>query len=69
MWLTLTAGAWAESPALVNIGVGTQGNLVVMNARLINGFTDSIMEAIESGVPMTFTYQIELRQKNAILID
>ena len=69
MWLTLTGGAWAESPALVNIGVGTQGNLVVMNARLINGFTDSITEAIESGVPMTFTYQVELRQENAILKD
>ncbi len=69
IWLTLTAGAWAESPALVNIGVGTQGNLVVMNARLIGGFTDSILEAIESGVPMTFTYRVELRQENAVMKD
>ncbi len=69
IWLTLTAGAWAESPALVNIGVSTQGNLVVVNARLINGFTDSIREAIESGVPMTFTYQVELRQENTIMKD
>lgn len=70
IWFALATGAWAESsPSLVNIGVGTKGNMVVMHARLVNGFTDSILEAIESGVPMTFTYRIELRQKNTILND
>ena len=65
----LTTVAWAESPSLVNIGVGTKGKTVVMHARLVDGFTDSIQEAIESGVAMTFTYQIELRQESAVLRD
>jgi hypothetical protein len=57
------------SPSLVNIGVGTRGNLVVINARLIEGFTDSIEEAIESGVPITFTFETELRQVNELWND
>ncbi len=40
-----------------------------MNARLVDGFTKSIQEAIESGVTMTFTYQIELRKENILLND
>jgi len=68
-WFALSAVAWAESPSLVNIGVGTKGKTVVMHARLVDGFTDSIQEAIESGVAMTFTYQIELRQESAVLRD
>ena len=68
-WFALSAVAWAESPSLVNIGVGTKGKAVVMHARLVDGFTDSIQEAIESGVAMTFTYQIELRQESAVLRD
>ena len=68
-WFALSAVAWAESPSLVNIGVGTKGKTVVMHARLVDGFTDSIQEAIESGVAMTFTYQIELREESAVLRD
>ena len=52
------------SPSLVNIGVGTRGKIVVINARLLDGFTTSIEEAIESGVPITFTFETELRQVN-----
>ena len=52
------------TPSLVNIGVGTKGKIVVINARLLEGFTDSIEEAIESGVPITFTFEAELRQVN-----
>ncbi len=61
--------AFAESPNIVNIGVATKGKYVVMNARLIDGFTDKILEAIESGVPMGFTYEIELRKENAAWVD
>ncbi len=68
-WFALSAVAWAESPSLVNIGVGAKGKTVVMHARLVDGFTDSIQEAIESGVAMTFTYQIELREESAVLRD
>jgi hypothetical protein len=40
-----------------------------MNARLIDGFTENILEAIENGVPMGFTYEIELRKENAVWAD
>ena len=38
---------FAESPNIVNIGVATKGKYVVMNARLIDGFNDKVLEAIE----------------------
>ena len=57
------------SPSLVNIGVGTRGHVVVINARLLEGFTPSIEEAIESGVPITFTFETELRQVNSFWND
>ncbi len=63
---TFTAEA---SPSLVNIGVGTKEKLVVINARLIESFTESIEEAIESGVPITFTFEAELRQENNLWND
>lgn len=59
----------AVSPDVVNIGVGTKGKYVVVNARLVDGFTEKIQEAIENGVPMGFTFEIELRKENAIWVD
>ena len=47
-------------PAIVNIGVETKGRFVVMNARLLGGLTENVMEAIHGGIPVTFTYQVEL---------
>lgn len=64
-----TTFAFAASPNIVNIGVATKGKYVVMNARLIDGFTEKIIEAIESGVPMGFTFEIELRKENAAWVD
>lgn len=61
--------ALAASPDIVNIGVSTKGNYVVVNARLLDGFTDKILEAIESGVPMGFTFEIELRKDNTVWVD
>ena len=59
----------AVSPDVVNIGVGTNGKYVVMNARLVDGFTEKILEAIENGVPMGFTFEIELRKDNTLWVD
>ena len=47
------------APSLVNIGVGTNGNTVVINARLVEGFTDAIEEAVEDGIPITFTFEAD----------
>ncbi len=59
----------AGSPDVVNIGVGINGKYVVMNARLVDGFTEKILEAIENGVPMGFTFEIELRKANTLWVD
>ena len=59
----------AVSPDVVNIGVGTNGNYVVINARLVDGFTEKILEAIENGVPIGFTFEIELRKANTLWMD
>lgn len=71
--LVLTMGfvspASAVSPDVVNIGVGTKGKYVVMNARLVDGFTEKIQEAINNGVPIGFTFEIELRQDNTAWVD
>ena len=60
---------FAASPNIVNIGVGIKGKYVVMNSRLLDGFTEKIIEAIESGVPMVFTFEIELRKENTAWVD
>jgi hypothetical protein len=69
----LTAGlvspVSAVSPDVVNIGVGTNDKYVVINARLVGGFTEKILEVIENGVPMGFTFDIELRKANTLWVD
>ncbi|MBT5549533.1 MAG: DUF4390 domain-containing protein [Nitrospina sp.] len=69
----LTAGlvspVSAVSPDVVNIGVGTNDKYVVINARLVDGFTEKILEVIENGVPMGFTFDIELRKANTLWVD
>ena len=67
--LGLVSPVSAVSPDVVNIGVGTKGKYVVMNARLVDGFTEKILEAIENGVPMGFTFEIELRKDNTLWVD
>ena len=67
--LGLVSPVSAVSPDVVNIGVGTKGKYVVMNARLVDGFTEKILEAIENGVPMGFTFEIELRKDNTLWMD
>ena len=64
-----TIPSFADSPNIVNIGVATKGKYLVMNARLIDGFTEKIIEAIESGVPIGFTFEIELRKENTAWVD
>ena len=67
--LGLVSPVSAVSPDVVNIGVGTNGKYLVMNARLVDGFTEKILEAIENGIPMGFTFEIELRKNNTLWVD
>jgi len=62
VWLFLSSAALATSPTMVNVGVAALEDQVVLNARLIDGFTDDILEAIKTGVPMTYIFHIELRR-------
>jgi pectin methylesterase-like acyl-CoA thioesterase len=66
---TLVSIAGAASPSLVNVGVSTQGNYITMDAILTDGIEGKILEAIESGVPMTVTFQIELRKQVSLWND
>jgi len=67
--LLVVAAPAAAAPAIVNIDVEVKGGTVAMGAMLIDGFTEDILEAIDSGIPMTFTYTIELRKSSALWID
>jgi len=68
LW-SLVSTAVASSPSVANIGVSTKGNYVIMDAVLTEGIEEKILEAIESGVPMTITFQIELRKQNSFWAD
>ncbi len=61
--------ALAASPSVVNVGVGTKGNYVIMDAILKDGLTKEIREAIESGVPMTISFEVELRKEVSLWAD
>lgn len=64
--LILANPVWANSPSLVNLDVAAKGRYVTLDARLVNGLNGKVQEAIESGMPITFTYSIELREKGAM---
>lgn len=40
--------------------VTTQGKFITINAKLIAGFNEKILQAIQNGMSMTFTFDIEL---------
>ncbi len=61
LW-SVTASAWAN-PAISKVSVHTQRELVTLDAKLIDAFSAKMTEAIESGVAMTFTFEIELRKE------
>ncbi|QPJ65481.1 MAG: DUF4390 domain-containing protein [Candidatus Nitrohelix vancouverensis] len=67
--LALPQGAWAASPTLVNVGVAAKGNHITVSAVLTDSFPEEVLSAIESGVPMTFTFNIELRKDVALWAD
>ncbi|MEC7641813.1 MAG: DUF4390 domain-containing protein [Nitrospinota bacterium] len=67
--ILLFARAAAAEPAIVNIEVSTKKNIVTMGALLVNGFSKNILEAINNGIPMTFTYTVELWRTSPLWID
>ena len=52
-----------------NISITSMSEDIKISATLHNGFSKNIVEAIESGVPVTFTYYLELRKKVPMWFD
>ncbi|MBI5183133.1 MAG: DUF4390 domain-containing protein [Nitrospinae bacterium] len=52
-----------------NISITNMSKEIRISATLHNGFTENIVEAIESGVPVTFTYYLELCRKVPMWFD
>ncbi len=68
VWCFLIAPAWAK-PNISKISLNTEKEVVTLDAELIDAFNEKIREAIESGVAMTFTYEIELLRQSSVFGD
>ena len=64
IWCYLIVPAWAK-PTISKISLNTEKELITLDAELIDAFNEKIKEAIESGVAMTFTYEIELLKQSS----
>lgn len=60
----LAAPAWAD-PTISKVSLNTGNKLITLDAELVDAFNAKIKEAIESGVVMTFTYDIELLKQSS----
>ena len=58
---------FAGTAEISQIQVSTQGKYVTVNAKLIEGFNEKILEAIQNGLPMTFKFEIELLRDDLII--
>ena len=65
----LMSGVAQADPTMVNIGVQATEELLVIDGELIDAFSEKMEEAIESGVPITLNYYVELRKKVAVFRD
>lgn len=64
----LIAPVWA-TPTISKISLNTEKEVITLDAELIDAFNEKIKEAIESGVAMTFTYEIELLKQASVFGD
>ncbi len=68
IWCFLIAPAWA-TPTISKINLNAGKELITLDAELIDAFNEKIKEAIEGGVAMTFTYEIELLKQSSVFGD
>ena len=59
----LITPTWA-APTISKININTEKEVITLDAELIDAFNEKVKEAIESGVAMTFTYEIELLKQS-----
>jgi len=67
--LSLSSNAEAASPYIGNLAVMNSKEGLMINATLINVFPRKLGEAIQSGVPLTLQYDIELKERRAFFPD
>lgn len=64
---------WARpvhaEPSMTDIKVDANGNYLILDAFLKGAFSSKLTEIIESGLPMTFIYKIELLKRVSIFAD
>lgn len=60
---------YAESASITNINIFNTGKRLVLNASLKDGFSEEIVEAIDSGIPVRITYSIVLKRKTPLFLD
>ena len=64
----LIAPAWA-TPNISKVSFNTENELITLDAELVDAFNDKIKEAVESGVAMTFTYEVEFLKHSSVFGD
>jgi hypothetical protein len=67
--LLLTGTAFAEEPRLENIIVTNTRDNLLLYLTAKNAFPEKIVEAIQSGVPTTFTFYINLYRVRGLWLD
>lgn len=64
IWCFLMAPAWGDA-TISKVNLTTGKELITLDAELVGAFDEKIREAIESGVAMTFTYEIEFFRQSS----
>jgi hypothetical protein len=56
----------ADSPSMGDILVTNTSDHLILYSYLKDGFSDAVSERLQSGLPITFTYHLELRRKRPL---
>ena len=68
-FLTSVASSYAQAPQTLRVVPLVKDSQVLVSFELVNGLTDEVRAAIQSGLTTTFTYTIELRMDVPAWVD
>jgi hypothetical protein len=63
----LAAGTAEDKPRLEDLRAEVLGDRAKVSFRLINGFSEEVLERVHSGIPVTFRHRITLEVRRPIL--
>src|SRR5690349_14316678 len=69
VFLASAASSYAQAPQTLRVVPLVKDNQVLVSFELVNGLTDEVKAAIQSGLTTTFTYTIELRMDVPAWVD